>query len=50
MNVTKTGQGASAYFREEKLVVDVTTLKMARKQVKLQKENPAGCAEEKARL
>ena len=27
-------------------VVDVTTLKMARKPVKLQKENPAGCAGE----
>ena len=25
------------------VVVDVTTLKMARKPVKLQKENPAGC-------
>ena len=25
---------------------DVTTLKMARKPVKLQKENPAGCAGE----
>ena len=29
-----------------KLVVDVTTLKMARKLVKLQKENPAGYAGE----
>ena len=28
------------------VVVDVTTLKMARKPVKLQKENPAGCAGE----
>ena len=28
------------------IVVDVTTLKMARKPVKLQKENPAGCAGE----
>ena len=28
------------------VVVDVTTLKMARKPVKLQKENPAGCVEE----
>ena len=27
-------------------VVDVTTLGMARKSGKLQKENPAGCAEE----
>ena len=28
------------------VLVDVTTLKMARKPVKLQKENPAGCAGE----
>ena len=28
------------------VVVDVTTFKMARKPVKLQKENPAGCAGE----
>ena len=28
------------------MVVDVTTLKMARKPVKLKKENPAGCAGE----
>ena len=28
------------------VLVDVTTLKMARKSVKLQKENPAQCAEE----
>ena len=28
------------------LLFDVTTLKMARKPVKLQKENPAGCAGE----
>ena len=28
------------------VVVDVTTLKMARKPVKLQKESPAGCAGE----
>ena len=28
------------------VVVDVTTLKMARKPVKLHKENPAGCAKE----
>ena len=26
------------------VVIDVTTLKMARKPVKLQKESPAGCA------
>ena len=28
------------------MVVDVTTLKMARKPMKLQKESPAGCAGE----
>ena len=28
------------------MVVDVITLKMTREPVKLQKENPAGCAEE----
>ena len=28
------------------VVVDVNNLKMARKPVKLQKESPAGCAEE----
>ena len=31
---------------EPVLVFDVTTLKMARKPAKLQKENPAGCAGE----
>ena len=30
----------------DRMVVDFTTLKMARKPVKLQKENPAGCAGE----
>ena len=30
----------------QQVVVDVTTLEMARKPVKLQKENPAGCAGE----
>ena len=38
------------YFQQKFLValvvVDVTTLKMARKPVKLQKESPAGCAGE----
>ena len=28
------------------VVIDVTTLEMARKPVKVQKENPAGCAGE----
>ena len=32
------------------MVVDVATLKIARKPVKLQKENPAGCAEKVNRV
>ena len=35
-----------AYIRLLLLLFDVTTLKMARKPVKLQKESPAGCAGE----